>query len=273
VLAGKNDIIFCDRDNHASIFDGARLSYGALRKYRHNDLDELERLLAEAPADKGKLIVSDGVFSMLGDMVDLPRLRELADRYGAAICIDDAHGIGVVGEGGRGTASHFGTKIELLTGTFSKSFGSLGGFVAGDRLVVDFVKYTARPMIFSAAMTPSNAAAALAAVEVMRTEPEHMARLQENVDFMRDGLRRLGVDVHKFPTAILPIVIGGDLETFGSWRRLFDEGVFVNAVVAPAVQPGMGMLRTSYMATHTREQLERCLAIFGRVLAELHLVQ
>jgi 8-amino-7-oxononanoate synthase len=273
VLAGKNDVIYCDRDNHASIFDGARLSYGSLKKYRHNDLDELERLLADAPAEKGKLIVADGIFSMLGDMVDLPRLRALADRYGAALCIDDAHGIGVVGEGGRGTASHFGIKVELLTGTFSKSFGSLGGFVAGERQVVDFVKYTARPMIFSAAMTPSNAAAALAALEVMRSEPHHIGRLRENVEYARSGLRKMGVDVHSHPSAILPIVIGGDFETFATWRRMFEEGVFVNAVVSPAVQPGMGMLRTSYMATHTREQLDRCLATFSRVLAGQHLVR
>jgi 8-amino-7-oxononanoate synthase len=273
VLAGKNDLIFCDRENHASIFDGARLSYGVLKKYRHNDMDDLERLLAEAPPDKGKLIVSDGIFSMLGDMAELPRMRQLADRYGAAICIDDAHGIGVVGEGGRGTPSHFGVGVELLTGTFSKSFGSLGGFIAGDRHVVDFVKYTARAMIFSAAMTPSNAAAALAALEVIQGEPEHLARLRENVDYMRQGLRRAGVDVHSYPSAIIPIVIGADMDTFASWRRLFDEGVFVNAVVSPAVPPGMGMLRTSYMATHTREQLDRTLAIFSRVLSELHLVK
>jgi len=273
VIAGKNDVIFCDRENHASIFDGARLSYASLKKYRHNDLDELERLLAEAPADKGKLIVSDGVFSMLGDIVDLPRLREIADRHGAALCIDDAHGIGVIGKGGRGTASHFGVKVELLTGTFSKSLGSLGGFVAGAREVVDFVKYTARSMIFSAAMTPSNAAAALAALEVMKSEPAHIERLRVNVEHMRAGLRRIGVDVHGHPSAILPIVIGGDMETFAAWRHLYDEGVFVNAVVSPAVSPGLGMLRTSYMASHTREQLDRCLATFSRVLAKQHLLR
>jgi 7-keto-8-aminopelargonate synthetase-like enzyme len=163
--------------------------------------------------------------------------------------------------------------VELLTGTFSKSLGSLGGFVAGDRLAVDFIKYTARSMIFSAAMTPSNAAAALAALEVMKSEPVHIERLRGNVEYMRAGLRRLGADVHNHPSAILPIVIGGDMETFAAWRRLFDEGVFVNAVVAPAVSAGMGMLRTSYMATHTREQLDRCLAVFSRVLAEQHLVR
>jgi 8-amino-7-oxononanoate synthase len=164
-------------------------------------------------------------------------------------------------------------KVEVLTGTFSKSFGSLGGFVAGPRQVIDFIKYTARPMIFSAAMTPSNAAAALEALDVMRTEPEHMERLRENVEYARAGLRRMGVDVHGHPSAILPIVVGGDFETFATWRRLFEEGVFVNAVVSPAVPPGLGMLRTSYMATHTREQLDRCLAIFSRVLAEQHQVR
>ena len=273
VLAGKDDICFCARENHASIVDGARLSFAALKKYRHNDMDDLERLLKEAPAGRGKLIVTDGVFSMLGDIVDLPRLKALADRYDAKVLVDDAHGIGVIGEGGRGTPSHFGLEVDLITGTFSKSLASLGGFVAGDAFVVDFIKTTARPMIFSAAMTPSNAAAALAAREVMETEPEHLQRLQDTMHYMRNGFRRLGYDVPDTPSAILPLIVGEDHDTFVTWRRLFDEGVFVNAVVAPAVPAGMGMLRTSYMASHTKEQLDRCLEVFSRIGQELHLVR
>lgn len=272
VLAGKNDIIFCDRENHASIFDGVRLSFATVKKYRHNDMDDLERLLADAPADRGKLIVTDGVFSMLGDLVDLPRLKELADRYGAKVLVDDAHGVGVIGEGGRGTPSHYGVDVDLITGTFSKSLASLGGFVVGDRRVVDYVKTTARPMIFSAAMTPSNAAAALAALRVMQREPEHMERLWSNVDFMHRGFCELGYDVGERPqSAILPIVIGKDEATFVWWRRLFDEGVYTNAVVAPAVPPGQSLLRTSYMATLTKEQLQRCLDVFAHVGEELHI--
>jgi 8-amino-7-oxononanoate synthase len=272
VIAGRDDVIFCDRENHASIFDGARLSFAPIRKYRHNDMDDLERLLAEAPPERGKLIVSDGVFSMLGDLVNLPRMKELADRYGAHILIDDAHGVGVLGEDGRGTASHFGIDVDIVTGTFSKSLASLGGFVVGAREVIEYVKYVARPMIFSAAMTPANAAAALAALDVMQTEPEHMDMLRGHVSYMRSGFLELGYDVGETSSAIIPLRIGEDHDTFVTWRRLFDEGVFTNAVVAPAVPPGQAMLRTSYMASHRREHLDRCLEVFSRVGEELHLV-
>jgi 8-amino-7-oxononanoate synthase len=272
-IAGKDDTIFCDRENHASIFDGCRLSFAALKKYRHNDMEDLERLLAAAPPDNGKLIVSDGVFSMLGDLVDLPRMKELADRYGARILIDDAHSIGVIGEDGRGTESHFGIEVDLITGTFSKTLASLGGYLVGPREVVDHVKYTARPMIFSAAITPANAAAALAALEVIETEPEQMERLRRNLAYMRRGFRELGYEFPDGPSAIIALVIGEDRETFLTWRRLFDEGVYANAVISPAVPPGMGLLRTSYMATHTRAQLDRCLEVFSRIGRELHLVR
>jgi 8-amino-7-oxononanoate synthase len=272
VIAGRDDIIFCDRENHASIYDGARLSFGEIRKYRHNDMDDLERLLAEAPPDQGKLIVTDGVFSMLGDLVDLPRMRALADRYDAKVCVDDAHGVGVVGATGRGTCEHFGVDVDLITGTFSKSLASLGGFVVGPREVVQFVKYTARPMIFSAAITPSNTATALAALDVIETEPEHRHRLTEHVAYMHRGFERLGYDNGNTQSAILPLTIGEDRATFITWRRLFDEGVYTNAVVAPAVPAGQSLLRTSYMATHTQEQLDRCLEVFARVGRELQLV-
>ena len=272
-IAGKDDIVFCDRENHASIFDGCRLSFAALKKYRHNDMDDLERLLREAPDGKPKLIVSDGIFSMLGDLVDLPRLKALADRYDAKVLIDDAHSIGVIGQGGRGTASHFGLEVDLITGTFSKTLASLGGYLVGPREVVDHVKYTARAMIFSAAITPANAAAALAALEVIETEPQHMQKLQENVGHMRKGFREIGFDVPDDPSAIIPVIIGGeDLDTFAAWRRIFDEGVYTNAVIPPAVPPGMGILRTSYMASHTKEQLDRCLGVFEKVGQELQRV-
>ncbi len=272
VVAGREDIIFCDRENHASIFDGVRLSFAAVLKYRHNDMEDLERLLKQAPVEKGKLIVTDGVFSMLGDLVNLPRMRELADRYGAKILVDDAHAVGVIGEGGRGTGSHFGTEVDLITGTFSKSLASLGGFVTGPAAVVDYIKYTARAMCFSAAMTPGNAAAALAALDVMQSEPQHRERLLANVEYMRRGFRDLGYSIEDHPSAIIALPVGEDEATFLAWNRLFERGVFTNPVVAPAVPPGQGLLRTSYMATHTRDQLDRCLDIFSKLARDFHLV-
>ncbi|MGH7162183.1 MAG: aminotransferase class I/II-fold pyridoxal phosphate-dependent enzyme [Planctomycetota bacterium] len=273
VLAGKNDLIFCDRENHASIFDGARLSFATLKKYRHNDIEDLDRLLQQTPADKGKLVVTDGVFSMLGDLVDLPRMVEVARKRDAKVLIDDAHGVGVIGEGGRGTASHFGVDVDVITGTFSKSFASLGGFVAADADVINYVQHHARAMIFSAAMTPSNAATALAALDVIETEPEHRQRLLENVRYMKKGFSQLGFDVDGAESAIIPLRIGDEGATFMAWRTLFDQGVFTNAVVPPAVPPGQSLLRTSYMARHTREQLDRCLDVFARVGRELQILQ
>ncbi|MFQ5845213.1 MAG: aminotransferase class I/II-fold pyridoxal phosphate-dependent enzyme [Planctomycetota bacterium] len=265
VLVDKSAIAFSDRENHASIFDGLRLSFGRTRKYRHGDMAELERLLQDSSPDKGKLIVTDGVFSMLGDLAPLPRIMELAARYDAKVLVDDAHGVGVMGPGGRGIAAHFGLEIDILTGTFSKSFGSLGGFVAGPAEVVSFVKHWARPMIFSAAMPASTAAATLAALEVMETEPEHQQHLLQNVAHMRRELRTLGYELLDTESAILPIVLGDDEATFLAWRALFDAGVFTNAVIPPAVPSGQCLLRTSYMATHTREQLDRCLEVFARI--------
>jgi 8-amino-7-oxononanoate synthase len=271
VLAGKDDIIFCDRENHASIFDGARLSFAPIKKYRHNDMDDLERLLDQAPRGQAKLIVTDGVFSMLGDIVNLPRMVDLAEHHNAKVLVDDAHGVGVVGPGGRGTAEHFGLEVDLITGTFSKSFASLGGFLVGPREVVDYVKHTARAMIFSAAMTPANAATALAALNIMRTEPKHRETLLSHVEHMREGFRGLGYELEDNPSAIIPLRTGDEEATFICWKRLFEEGVFTNAVVPPAVPTDQSLLRTSYMATHDRAQLDRCLEVFGRVMAELQL--
>ncbi|MEE8104423.1 MAG: aminotransferase class I/II-fold pyridoxal phosphate-dependent enzyme [Planctomycetota bacterium] len=273
VLANKNDTYFSDRENHACIVDGMRLSFGSIKKYRHNDMEELERMLGECPPERGKLVVTDGVFSMAGDVCHLPQVHALAKRYGAALCVDDAHGVGVLGHGGRGTASHFGLDVDLITGTFSKSFASLGGFVVADADVINFVKHHARPIIFSAAMSPSNAAAALAALAVMETEPEHRERLLDNVQYMRRGLIDLGFEVDEIVSAIIPLVIGDEQATFMAWRTLVDEGVYTNAVIPPAVAPGESMIRTSYMATHTREQLDRCLDVFAKIGHELQILQ
>jgi 8-amino-7-oxononanoate synthase len=267
-LPGRDDIIFCDRENHASIYDGVRLSFAKVKKYRHNDMDDLERLLAEAPEEAGKLIVTDGIFSMLGDIVDLARMRQLADRYGAKILVDDAHGVGVIGERGRGTMEHCGVEVELLTGTFSKTFASLGGFFCGPRAVVDYVKFHSRPLVFSAAMTPANAATVIAALDVVETEPQHRERLMDLVAYMRTGFKEIGYEIRENPSAIIPVVIGEDDNTLVAWRRIFDMGVFTNAVIPPAVPAGQSMLRTSYMATHTKEQLDRCLGVFERLRQE-----
>ena len=269
VLAGREDIIFCDRENHASIFDGTRLSYAAVRKYRHSDMDELERLLADADPARGKLIVTDGVFSMLGDLAELPTIQQLALRYDARVLLDDAHGIGVVGPGGRGTAAHFGLDVDLISGTFSKSLASLGGFVAGPAEVIEFIKCTARSMIFSAACPPSNTAAAITALEILESEPERVDRVLHNTEYMRAGFRELGYEIPDGESAIVPLHVGSDHDTFARWNMLFDAGLFVNSVVTPAVPPGQGMLRTSYMATHTRAQLDRCLEIIREVDAKI----
>lgn len=266
-LAGKNDVILCDRENHASIFDGCRLSFAELRKYRHSDMEDLERQLKQLPPDCGKLIVTDGVFSMNGDLCDLPSIVRLAKEHGARVMVDDAHGVGVLGANGRGTAEHFGLEddVDVIVGTFSKSFACLGGFIVGKARVVDFVKHTGRPLIFSASMTPASAACALAALGIVEAEPERRKRLWAHVDRMQRGFVTLGYDVAASRSAILPIPIGGDLETFRFWRNLHDEGVFANPVVSPAVPPGEGMIRTSYMATHTDEELDRVLDVFARL--------
>jgi len=267
VIAGKGDVIFCDRENHASIFDGCRLSFAQLRKYRHNDTEDLERQLAQCPDSAGRLIITDGVFSMKGDLCELPEIVRLAKKYGARILLDDAHGIGVLGENGRGTAEHFGLEddVDLIVGTFSKSFASLGGFATGKPEVIDFVKHTARSLIFSASPAPASAAATLAALDVIESEPERRHRLWENVRYMNQAFHELGYDVSMSRSPIIPITIGEDLETFRFWKELCDEGVFTNPVIAPAVPPGEGLLRTSYMATHRKEELDQVVEAFARL--------
>jgi 8-amino-7-oxononanoate synthase len=265
-LVGRHDVVFLDKEDHASIVDGARLSYGEVRRFGHNNVAELDAVLSKTDGGAGKLVVVDGLFSMEGDIAPLPEIVPLCQRHGARLMVDDAHAIGVLG-GGRGTAAHFGMtdQVDIIMSTFSKSFASLGGFFAGAEPVVHYVKHHARAMIFSASIPPANAAAALAALEVMRTEPERIQRLADNAAYMRRNLRSLGFDTGNSTTPIVPIIIGGQERTIMAWKMLFDAGVFVNPVLAPAVQPGRELLRTSYMATHTMDQLDRVLEIFARV--------
>ena len=265
-LVSKDDIVILDKEDHASIVDGARLSMGKIERFRHNDVGHLERVLKSLPADCGKLLVVDGLFSMEGDIAPLPEIIPLCEKYGVRLMVDDAHGIGVLGEG-HGTAAHFGVtdQVDLIMSTFSKSFASIGGFVAGDFPVIDYVKHHARSLIFSASIPPANTATVLAALQVMREEPQMVAALQANGDFMREGFKALGFNIGHSVTPIIPIIIGDNDRTFKMWRDLFDAGVFVNPVIAPATAPGRQLLRTSYMATHTRPQLERVLETFAKV--------
>jgi len=272
-LVGRGDYVIMDKDDHASIVDGARLSYGKIERFAHNDLEHLDRVLKSLPASAGKLLVVDGVFSMGGDLAALPAIIQKCEEYGVRVMVDDAHGMGVMG-GGRGTACHMGVneKTDIVMSTFSKSFASLGGFVAGDKDVIFYIKHFARSLIFSASMTPSNTAAALAALKVMRDEPERIARVNQIGEYMRKGYKSLGLNTGNSVTPIIPIIIGDDMLTFNTWRALFDAGVFVNPVISPAVPEGMALLRTSYMATHTDAQLDRVLEIFEKVGKEVGLI-
>lgn len=272
-LVGRGDVVILDKDDHASLVDGALMSWGATKRFRHNDMKDLERVLARIPEKKGKLVAVDGLFSMEGDIAPLPEMVPLCKRYGARLMVDDAHATGVLG-GGRGTAAHFGLTddVDLIMSTFSKSFASLGGFIAGDEDVIHYIKHFARTMIFSASIPPANTAAALAALQVMREEPERIERLNQLAERMRREYQQLGFDIGNSVTPVIPIIIGDDMRTFGAWKLLFEKGVFVNPVISPAVAPGRQMLRTSYMATHTDEQLDRVLEIFESVGKQLGLI-
>ncbi|MBU2601727.1 MAG: pyridoxal phosphate-dependent aminotransferase family protein [Actinobacteria bacterium] len=273
-LVGRGDIVVLDKDDHASIVDGARLGYGTMERYRHNDMTHLENVLKGLPEDRGILVVVDGVFSMEGDLARLPELTTLCRQYGARLMVDDAHGVGVTG-GGRGTAAHFGLtdEVDIIMSTFSKAFASLGGFVAGDADVISYVKHHARSLIFSASPTPASTACALASLQVMRTEPERIERVNRSAARMRDAFRAMGFDTGNSVTPIVPIVIGDDQRTFLTWRLLLESGVFTNPVISPAVLPGRQMLRTSYMATHTDAQLDRVLEVFAAVGRQVGLIK
>ncbi len=267
-LTGRQDILYLDREDHASLYDGARLSFGTLRKYRHNDLEDLERLLArDAGKPGGRMIVTDGVFSMSGHIANLPGIVELARKYDARIAVDDAHATGVLGENGRGTPEHFGLEkeIDLIIGTFSKSFASVGGFMTGPRAVINYVKHHGRPFIFTAALPAMQVAVALEALNIMETEPEHRERLQENATQLRKGLSALGFDTLGSETQIVPVLIGPDELTVTFWRGLWEVGIFATPALPPGVPPGQSIIRTSVNANHTPQQIERLLEAFATV--------
>ncbi len=271
-LVGRGEVVITDREDHASILDGCRLAYGEMKRFRHNDMADLERTL-QASGDVGKLVVVDGVFSMGGDIAPLPQIIPLCKKYGARLMVDDAHSIGVLG-GGRGTGVHFGMNddVDLIMGTFSKSFASLGGFLAGDADVIHYIQHMARSLIFSASMPPSNVAAALAALDVMESEPERIERLWAITNKMRKGYQELGYNTGASETPIIPIYIGDDMKTLLAWKALFDAGVYTNPVIPPGVPEGHSLLRTSYMATHTDEQMDRVLDTFEKVGRQLGLI-
>lgn len=264
-LAGRQDIMYFDRENHACLYDGARLSFGTLKKYEHNDLDDLERLLErDLGKPGGRMIVTDGVFSMSGHIANLPRIVEIARKYGARIVVDEAHATGVLGDHGRGTANHFGLEdeIDVIVGTFSKSFASVGGFMAAPRAVVNYVKHKARPFIFTAALPAMQMAAALKALEVMETEPQHQEKLWENIRYYRGKMNALGFNTLGSESAIVPVLIGDDEATMAFWKSLWEEGIFTTPALPPSVVPGESIIRTSVNANHTKEQLDKLLHVF-----------
>jgi 7-keto-8-aminopelargonate synthetase-like enzyme len=271
-IVGRHDVMFFDRTNHASLIDAARLSFGKLLKYDHNDMQQLEELLARCPDNRGKLIVVDGVFSMEGDLANLPEITKLAQKYGARLMVDDSHGIGTMGAHGRGTGEHFGLedKVDVLMGTFSKSFASLGGFFAADKNVIDYAKHCSRPFIFSASIPPSNAAAVLAALKILRDDPDIVKRVNDNAEYMREGFKRIGLPAGESQAPIIPIMTYDDTRTFLITKALLEHGVYVNPVVSPAVPKGAALLRTSYTATHTKEQLDFALQQFDLVFNKLY---
>ena len=272
-LVARKEYIILDREDHASIVDGARLSLGKLIRYRHNDMKDLESKLSQLPADVGKLLVVDGLFSMEGDIAPLPEIIPLCKKFQVRLMVDDAHAVGVLG-GGRGTAAHFGVidDVDLIMGTFSKSFASIGGYIAGDDDVIHYVKHHARSLIFSASIPGPNAAAALAALNVMRREPERIERFNQIAKTMRREYKNLGFDIGNSETPVIPIIIGDDMLTLKTWKLLIENGVFVNPIVSPATPPGRQLLRTSYMATHTDDQLDHVLTIFEKVGKQLELI-
>lgn len=272
-ILGKKDFAIIDKEAHACIVDGCMMAIGGMKRFIHNDVESLDRVLKTIPDDAGKLVAIDGVYSMSGEVAPLHDIIEVCKRNGARLMVDDAHSMGVLG-GGRGTAAHFDRvdDVDLVVGTFSKSFASLGGFVAGKADVIHYIQHHARSIMFSASIPAPNAAAALAALEIMRTEPEHVLRLWENTDYMRAGFQRLGYDTGKSETPIIPLIIRDEYRTGLAWKALMDNGVYTNPVVPPGVPANQTMLRTSYMATHTIDQLEKALGIFEMVGKNLDII-
>ncbi|MCP2520194.1 pyridoxal phosphate-dependent aminotransferase family protein [Candidatus Aminicenantes bacterium AC-335-A11] len=269
-ILDKEDVVITDKEVHASIVDGVRMSKAEKRYFKHNDTKDLEKILQSYPKEKGKLVIVDGVFSMGGDIAPLPEIIPLCKKYGARLMVDDAHSVGVLG-GGRGTAFHFNCvdDVDLIMGTFSKSFASVGGFIAGDKETIHWIQHFARPLIFSASLPAPNVAAVLAALDVIEEEPERVVRVNKISEMMRRELRAIGYNVGNSQTPIIPIIIGDQLKTMQAWKILFEAGIYTNVALPPAVPPNMSLLRTSYMATHTDEQLEKVLETFKHIKQKL----
>ncbi|MDO4566294.1 MAG: aminotransferase class I/II-fold pyridoxal phosphate-dependent enzyme, partial [Oscillospiraceae bacterium] len=267
-IVGRSDYVVCDKENHASIYDGCRLAFGHMLRYEHSDMQSLRRTLERIPESAGILIVTDGVFSMGGDIARLPEIVELAREFGARVMVDDAHGLGVLGEGGRGTASHFGLEdeVDIYMGTFSKSLASLGGYMATTAEIADFVRHASRPFIFSASLPPSNAACALAALRVLKKKPELPQKLAAIAEYMRAGLTERGIAHRESVTPIIPLYTYEPMRTLGIGAALFDAGVYVNPTLPPATPPDQCLLRTSLMATHTEPIIDEALDIISEVL-------
>ncbi len=273
-LVGRGETVYLDKLDHACIVDGAKLSFGVTQRFNHGNLDQLALLLERNASGKGGLIVVDGVYSMEGDIANIPELSKLAKRYGVALAVDDAHSLGVLGPNGEGTGAHFGMQadVDIIAGTFSKSLASVGGFIAGDEPVIHYLKHHSRPFIFTASLPPANTAGVLAALQVLQSEPERRDRLWANAHHLREGLAALGFQLGTTETPIIPVLTGPLNTTFLFWRRLYDEGVFTNPVGPPAVPPDGCRLRTSVMATHSSDQIDFCLEAFGRIGKELGVI-
>lgn len=274
-ITGRNGVIILDELDHASIIEGSRLSFSKVLKFAHNDMCDLEENLRSVQEEKIKMIVVDGIFSMEGDICDLPEITRLANKYGALVMVDDAHALGVIGENGRGSASHFNlaNQVDIIMGTFSKSLASVGGFIASTSEMVNYLKHHSRPLIFSASIPPSAVAAAMAALEIIKSEPERQEALWANTAHIAKALLELGFDINTSETPIIPIYIRDNYLTFQFTQRLFEEGIFVNPVVSPAVKSDSSLLRLSIMATHTRSQLDRAISTIEKVASELHVFE
>ena len=270
-VVGRHDYIIMDDTNHACIIDGARLAFAKKMKYRHNDMASLENVLQKLPQDVIRLIVTDGVFSMEGDICKLPEIVALAKKYNANIMVDDAHALGVIGKGGRGTASHFGLTddVDLIMGTFSKSLASIGGFIAADSDTINFLKHHARSLIFSASIAPANAASVIAAIDLIQEQPELIDNLWDITNYTMEGLKAIGLETGPTETPIIPIYVRDDIKTFKLTAMLQDMGVFVNPVISPAVASEDSLIRFSLMATHTRAQVDEALDKLGKVARAL----
>ncbi|MCZ6602655.1 MAG: aminotransferase class I/II-fold pyridoxal phosphate-dependent enzyme [Planctomycetota bacterium] len=276
-LAGKGDIVYCDRDNHASLIDGCRLSFATTKKFKHNSMPDLENLIENHSGNHftgGRLIAVDGIFSMFGDILDLPGIVSLAKSHDACILLDDAHSLGVLGKTGRGTAEHFGLmdQVDIIMGTFSKSFASLGGFIAGEQAVIEYIQHHSRPLIFSASMPPACVATVIMALDLIQKEPEMREKLWKNTRRMKREFDRMGFDTGNSETPVIQLIIGSREKTFLFWRKLLDHGVYANAVTSPAVPPNMDLIRTSYMATHEEHHLDRVLEVFEELGREYSII-